>query len=127
MRLCSILSGFILLAACGTEEPRADVEARGWLAMVYGKPIALRNVRRVGEAICGEANLQFRETNSGYRPFYFSGADKKGAFFYGERILLPDQVDCPYRDEFLMVCAPTPQGREAAGLRHVRCTMGGGL
>lgn len=120
-----------LLASCGQRETVLEQEARHWLAGTYevdSRSLELRDVRRVGEHVCGEARYRLVGADVGYRLFaYRPGVD--GAFDSPlPRVRLPGSSGCdPIPDEIRSICAPEPAQREAAKLRVAKCAMGSRL
>jgi hypothetical protein len=127
MRNCLVVCTSAALSACGSDQVTLESQARSWLSNTYGETsidtLNVRRVRRVNDAVCGEAGIGADEHHLEYRLFYFRSG-KEGAFdLPGPRMRLPGGVQCPVRDEILAVCAATAEEREAAKRRATRCMM----
>ena len=100
-------------------------EVEQWLSSykeVIIMTLKTRNVRKAGDATCGEASFELHGSETGYRPFvYVPNGDS--IFATGGPIALPDAAQCPVTDEILSICAPTAPEREAAELRLARCQL----
>lgn len=117
-----------LVAGCSETETPLEKEARQWLVATHPEADApsfeLRNVRRVGPRVCGEARFRFRGADVGYRLFaYRAGID--GVFEPpSPQPRMPHSPECDStRDEILSVCASSPDARKDAELRAFSCQM----
>lgn len=135
MYLRWLLCGLTLALAgsCDRNETAVEREARQWLARhdwIDADQLDIRNVRRVGNVVCGEARQTGLAPDFQNFFFYEEVEGQPGRPIWrplvGEPVQLPDGKQCPATDEFLELCAATEDEREAASLRRVACEMSGG-
>ena len=129
MRIRLLICAPAALSCCSPPEPALDAQARSELASRYREAtvdtLKLQNVRRVNDAVCGEASIEARGRPPTFRLFYYRpGKDAAIDLAPGPR-MTADGAQCPTRDHILAVCAPTASEREKAELRIVKCQSRG--
>jgi hypothetical protein len=127
MRTLAAISLFMALPACAPGEAPLEAEARAWIARTYREvetdSLEIRNVRRAGEVTCGEASFEANGRPSGNRLFLYRKDGSGTLDVPREPLVLPDGAHCPVSDEILSVCGRTPEERQQAELRHLRCSI----